>query len=209
MIGFEIRKKNLVPMHVQTIKQLFYFKRMFDRILHLQGDIIECGVGKGRSFFFLASLIDNEGKERNLWGFDSFEGFPQPTIEDTSPRNPQKGEWKKSTPEDIFYILKKGGIKENFLKNKVKIIKGFFENTLKMYQGDSIALLHIDADLYQSYKQVLEEFFPKVVKGGVVLFDEYNKSDWPGATLAINDYFKKTNYKISYDEVADKYYIIK
>jgi len=210
-LGFDIMKRKKFPLHMDVVwlRKLLYFKQIFDRISSLEGDIVECGVERGMTFFFLAFLMSEEGGKRKLWGFDSFEGFPEPTVEDDSFRNPKKGELGGVNPEDILNVLRVGSINEDFIKNNVKIVKGFFAETLRSYQGNQIALLHIDADLYQSYKCVLEELFPKVIKGGVILFDEYDNPKFPGAKKAVDEYFQNTSYRISYDKKSDKHYIFK
>ena len=57
-----------------------------------------------------------------------------------------------------------------------------------------ISLLHIDVDLYEPTKVSLENFFPHVVKGGVIVLDDYGA--FPGANKAIEEYFDDKNYKI-------------
>ena len=96
-----------------------------------------------------------------------------------------------------------------FLTKNVRLVKGFFENTVDSYDGGPIALLHIDVDLYESYRAVLKKFFPQVANGGVILFDEYKSPRWPGATKAIDEFFRGTPYRIDYDEKARKYFVIK
>lgn len=64
-------------------------------------------------------------------------------------------------------------------------------------------------DLYQSYKTCLEHLFPKVVSGGIVLFDEYDTPNWPGAKKAIDEYFKGTSYRPQKDAESGKYFLIK
>ena len=54
--------------------------------------------------------------------------------------------------------------------------------------------MHIDVDLYEPTKVSLENFFPHVVKGGIVILDDYGA--FPGANKAIEDYLKSKNYKI-------------
>jgi len=157
----------------------------------------------------LSFLLSAEKKERTFYGLDSFKGFPCPSQEDASYRNPKKGEWSGTSQDDITSILKRAGLNGKFIKNKIKFIEGFFEHTLGSFNPPKIALLHVDVDLYSSYKIVLEKLFPYVQKGGVVLFDEYNLDRWPGATKAINEYFKDKNYKISYDNHAEKFFLVK
>src|SRR6266487_648209 len=84
------------PVPVGWMRQFRYFTRLYDRIHGLAGDVVECGLGEGNTFAMLAYLIGTEERQqpRTLWGFDSFEGWPEPDACDASPRKAQKGEWK-------------------------------------------------------------------------------------------------------------------
>ena len=209
-VGFEIRRTRTLPANASFMKQFLYFDRMYKKISGVEGDIVECGVGKGRTFLALAFLASQEGKGRKLWGFDSFEGFPEPSQEDISFRNPKRGDWSgyEITIKHIYSILNGASINKDFVRNNIKIVKGFFNQTLPSF-GAPIAFLHIDADLYDSYKNVLKILFPKVVKGGIVLFDEYKTDKWPGATKAVDEFFADKPYKIQKDERASKYFLVK
>ncbi|MFT7507217.1 MAG: hypothetical protein ACI92I_000360 [Acidimicrobiales bacterium] len=195
------------------VKRRFYLRRMLRRVSKMEGDIVECGVGKMVTFQMFATYLQNNNSSRKLWGFDSFEGFPEPTPEDVSPRNPQKGEWKVIEEDDVAKFLLIQGFDSQWISSQIKTIKGFFKDTLPADDVSQIALLHLDVDLYDSYKTCLEHLFPKVVPGGVVLFDEYkHESDsykFPGAQKAIDEYFSGTNYEISRDWFSGKYYLIK
>ncbi len=52
------------------------FKNFFKSIRNVEGSIVECGVGYAKSFLIITQLARLEGKDRIIWGFDSFEGFP-------------------------------------------------------------------------------------------------------------------------------------
>ena len=147
-------------------------KRIFDRIRHLEGDIVECGVGRGDSLLQFAYFIREEGKSRNLWGFDSFEGFPEPTLEDVSPRHSQKGDWSDTSLYGVMQKLTQAGFDAEFVRAHVTLVKGFFTTSLVKYTGNKIALLHLDVDLYSSYSETLNTLFPRVVQDGAILFDE-------------------------------------
>jgi len=194
----------------KVFPKLFYFKRMYEKIERVEGDIVECGIGYSRTFQILCLLVDMEGKNRNVWGFDSFEGFPEPTVEDTSSRNPKKGEWKVMTRGQLLKILEIIRLPAKFVKEQVHIIKGYFEDTVPKAEVSKIALLHLDVDLYASYKVCLEHLFPKVVPGGIVLFDEYGSTEsFPGAKKAIDEYFRGTQQVISKDDISGKYFVVK
>jgi hypothetical protein len=175
-----------------------YFSEFFSNIKDVQGDVIEVGFGKGNSFLCLLTLANRSN--RQLIGFDSFQGFPEATGYDKSNRNPQKGDWNFRTLEEATNQV------ENFnklFKGKWSLVKGFLEESLPNYtQSNSVALLHIDVDLYSGHKAALEKFFPLLSKGGLVVFDDYGEESWPGATRAVDEYFintkwivQKNNYK--------------
>jgi len=217
--GYEIQRKKrsslLMKFDYWQIKRLLYFRGLLDSVSSVDGDVVECGVGRGESFYLLSALTSLELRGRNIWGFDSFEGFPEPSKEDSSSRNPQKGDWKEFTikVDDISKMLQEGGIPTDFIEQHVHIVKGFFIKSLPQFTGNNIALLHLDVDLYESYKQTLEYFWPKVSVGGVVLFDEYKQPGievaFPGAAMAIDQFFGERKQLIQYDLIVRRYYIVK
>lgn len=189
-------------------------------IKKVHGDIVECGVGRGRSLLIISAinyLLDkNEGGGRKVYGYDSFQGFPEPTMQDKSYRNPKKGEWSHSpsgkykyTPIFIKKILDQAGLPENV---PLTLKKGYFEKTLPHHSSKPIALLHVDCDLYQSYKTTLETLFDKVASGGVIVFDDLIAGDknpgFPGAMQALRDFFQSEVKKLKIS-IAGKYYYIK
>ena len=209
--GWELRRRSsqhVTPITGEWLGNFLYYSRMYDRVRNIPGDIVECGVGRGRTFLCFAFLVHEEGKGRTLWGYDSFVGFPDPTPEDTSFRNPQAGE-KPSDPDMIRWMLRDAGIESQFIERQVKLIPGFFETSLKEYGGGDIALLHADVDLYRSYREVLETLYPRVMKGGVVLFDEYRDPAFPGATKAIDQYFTGKSVRIERHPLSGKYFLVK
>lgn len=164
-----------------------YFKEVLPLVDKLQGSLVECGFGKGKTANIFADfMLNGTIQKRSIHLYDSFEGFPAPSKEDKSKRNPRKGEW--ATPiEEANQVKKKANV-------PVEVVKGFFEDTTKDYNGGPIAVLHIDCDLYQSYKTVLETLYDKVVSGGLIMFDEYGEGNkWPGAVQAINEFFEDKN----------------
>lgn len=207
--GYDVFPAHTIVLDLRQIKNVAYYYKLFSIASPLDGAFVECGVGKGRSFLYFCSFLYKENKGRKAWGFDSFEGFPEPSKQDNSFRAPKKGEWSGISPENILGILGVAGLPKIFIDRNVRLVRGFFNESLKKYDGSPIAILHIDVDLYQSYKDVLGALYSKVVSGGVVIFDEYKTPEWPGATEAIDSFFAKEKDRIILDPEFGKYYFIK
>jgi hypothetical protein len=201
--------------NLDKFKFLDYWNMHFSHIIKnsLKGDIVECGVGNGFHLSFLLFNIITKEKliDKKYYGFDSFEGFPSPSKEDLSIRKAKKGDWGHTDENFVKNNLKKIGFKEDDFKN-INFIKGFFNESFKKTNdiGD-ICLLHLDCDLYQSYKDSLEFFYPKVVNNGIIAFDEYLNQEWafPGAVKAINEYFGENVKNIQTCGLTGKSYLIK
>ena len=63
---------------------------------------------------------------------------------------------------------------------------GWFRDTLPGLPVGAIALLHVDADWYQSVREVLEHLFARVAPGGFVVLDDYGY--WQGCRRAWEEY---------------------
>lgn len=190
------------PFNIGNIGNVIYWWKYFEMVKNVPGDIVECGIGRGRSLTVLSSinafLEINEGGQRKIYGYDSFEGFPEPTVEDSSFRNPKKGEWSSSPSGKYHYsadfirmVLNEANVPDF---QNVVLTKGYFCDSLPHHPNDPIAILHVDGDLYQSYIDTLTELYPKVSSGGVIVFDDYlavedGEDRWPGARQAVSDFF--------------------
>ncbi|MDR1914679.1 MAG: TylF/MycF family methyltransferase, partial [Clostridiales bacterium] len=93
--------------------------------------------------------------------------------------------------EELIEIFDHKGFKNVYL------VKGFipdiFSDYFKQNPATQIALLHIDVDVYETTKSSLEYLYEKVVKGGIIIFDDYGQID--GATKAINEFIKSLGKK--------------
>jgi len=169
----------------------------------VQGCLVECGVARGGTsvLMMLASLLSRNVAQgnRTVWLFDSFEGLPEPTAEDGILRKPQgkdRSSWDLAkgyclgTLEEVEDLLFN---KFGFSRDKVHLVKGWFQDTLPVYKdkmGD-IAVLRIDGDWYESTKCCLENLYDKVVDGGYVILDDYALV---GCRKAVDEFFAGKEY---------------
>jgi hypothetical protein len=201
---------NLFPLNSVNSARLIYFYNLFRMTEDVPGDVVECGVGEGRSFIMLSNIIKITSSLKNIWGFDSFEGFPSPSPEDTSIRN--TGEGQHAVDSRTVWQRLHTYIKDDvFIRQRVILIKGFFEDTLDNNNLEQISLLNLDVDLYESYRICLEKLYPKVTPGGIITFDEYLRENlfFPGAMKAINEFFTDKKDRFIKDKYFGKYYVIK
>ena len=166
---------------------------IYKKIVNIPGDIVELGVFKGTSLIRLATFreILESQNSRKILGFDVFGEFPKSVISDDDK------EFIENFERQAGYGIGKKEL-ETFLKNKgftnIELIKGDILETLpKFAKNDAlkISLLHIDVDVYEPTKFALETLWDKVVRGGVVMLDDY--ATVAGATLAIDEFVAERN----------------
>ena len=91
----------------------------------------------------------------------------------------------------------------------MRLVKGFFDKTLSSYEG-RIALLHLDGDLYESYKGPARDPVRQSRQGGIIMFDEYDDPRWTGARKAIDEFFAdKPEVVVPHAKCTWKYYVEK
>ena len=141
-------------------------------------------------------LLKEKKQNRNLYLFDTYEGMSKPTDLDISfegkKADSQFEENKKGEDSSDWCFASLNEVKQNVLKTgysseKLHFIKGKVENTLPENAPKQIALLRLDTDWYESTKHELIHLFPKLVSGGVLILDDYER--FPGETKAVDDYF--------------------
>jgi hypothetical protein len=180
---------------------------------NLNGDIAECGVFQGATLSSLTYFLGKKGDKRKIYGFDSFEGFgnivEKERLEGDTAHIDLETEMFKNTSmqriEEKFKLV-------NADTNKVKLVKGFFENSLPAFDNNTFSFVHLDCDLAESYLTCLHFFYSRMEKGGIILFDEYKDPVYTQATDAIDNFFKdkpekpiqinRDNYLKSYIQIA-------
>jgi hypothetical protein len=191
-----------------SLDRCLYFLSQLEKVRDVEGDIVECGVSIGHGTLLFLLLSKYLGVERNYVGFDSFEGFPEPVAQDEATPITGKDFWA-NPPETVLRVLRDGRVPEATIRDRVRLVKGFFHETLPSYEG-RIALLHLDGDLYESYRVPLALLYEKVASRGIIMFDEYADPRWLGAKKAIDEFFAdKPEVVVPHPKCTWKYYVQK
>lgn len=170
----------------------------------IDGSFVECGVAQGGCAALMATVASRYKDGRAVWLFDSFEGLPDPSEKDFG------GTDGKITGQHIR-PLDKGSclgtieqVKElmftefKFDKEKIKLVKGWFQDTLPVYRKElgPIAILRIDADWYDSTRCCLENLYDNLVVGGYCIVDDYDTCY--GCQRAVDEFMQKRRMSIQY-----------
>jgi hypothetical protein len=153
-----------------------------DRTAGLEGDVAECGVWRGRSLIAMGIYLRQAQSRRTLWGFDSFEGFDQEAPH-------------KFKDASLHLVELKAAI---FGMSNIRVVPGYFRDSFQAIEDRGFSFVHVDCDIYESYIECLEFFFPRMVVNGVILFDEYDDPDWPGATRAVDEFCRQANLSLNF-----------
>lgn len=156
----------------------------------IDGDIVECGVWRGGASIYAAGVVRANGWSNNVWLFDSFAGLPTPKH-----YKERGGTWYihndflAVSMEEVIDSFKK----YHLLDDNIHFVKGLFGQSLPTYKG-SIAVLRCDGDMYESTMDILSNLYPKVLKGGVIIIDDWGV---PECREAVQEYINKHSLKIN------------
>jgi O-methyltransferase len=149
--------------------------------------VVECGVWRGGMIAGMAAVL---GAGRQYFLFDSFEGLP-PAREDvdgaaavayqTNTESPNYENNCVAAEEDAAAAMKLSGA------TSFSLIRGWFSETIPQFTPPSpIAVLRLDGDWYDSTRVCLENLYPRVAPGGIVIIDDYY--NWDGCARAVNEF---------------------
>src|SRR4051812_29813395 len=176
---------------VSLMRALEYLVRQ-----RIPGDIVECGVWKGGSMMAAArALLRLQETSRQLWLFDTFTGMSAPTAEDVSvcqisAEEDYKGTYLRVGLEEVRSAVLSTG----YPQEQIRFVEGKVEDTIPAQIPEQIALLRLDTDWYESTRHELLHLFPRLVRGGVLIIDDYGH--WQGARKASDEYFAANNVAI-------------
>lgn len=145
----------------------------------IEGDFVECGTYKGGTAAVLSMFI---GKGRHLWLYDSFKGMPETIDKDGQDAAMFVGQCA-ATIADVKEAMRTVSTSDD----KYSIYEGWFEDTFETKNlPEKVALLHCDADWYNSVLLVLNTFYDRIPDGGCIVLDDFGY--WEGCREAFYDF---------------------
>jgi len=210
----ELKNKYSIPAEkIDTgFSELSYYRSIGARIKWLEdfsavakfhnyaGSCAEVGVFNGN----FAKHINRCFPEKNLYLFDTFTGFDVRDIAKEKDLSLAVG-WDKNDFNALYDVEEIS--KKMVAPDKVVFKVGYFPETAEGLE-DKFCFVNLDVDLYAPTLAGLEFFYPKMIKGGVILIHDYfeglfvnPKGAFVGIKKAVTEFAKK--YNLSYLPIGD------
>mmetsp|Transcript_99043 Transcript_99043/g.275729 ORF Transcript_99043/g.275729 Transcript_99043/m.275729 type:complete len:333 (+) Transcript_99043:101-1099(+) len=195
-----------------TLVSKVKLQMVYDAVINLnakgiRGDVMEFGVWKGGATMTMMIAALHNGdvhNPRTFWLFDTFQGLPEPTLEDgeraanvwakvASGQDRQQGLFNLSEGGKWNYgpkfVVKNNIRSTGYPATHIRFVEGKVEDTLPTTElPDKVAVLRLDTDWYASTKMELETMWDRLVSGGLLIIDDY--CSWSGSTRATDEFFK-------------------
>ena len=197
-----------------------------------EGCYVELGTFRGSTLLSVAIATKLLNIDTELFGVDTFEGFPNTTINNFDHPNYFQNLYDDGLIDNEHYLSAKTRT-DNFsniehlkpsyfqnlegLFNKVKdfnnifLIKSKIKNSYQKI-NKPIKVLFFDCDLYDSYMDGFKEYYENVISGGVLVFDEYYSLKYPGALKSVNDFLGDKSGTLDFivtNEGFKRYFFVK
>lgn len=204
----------------------FYFKFLRSSLFkNLRGDVVESGVFKGKSLITAALLFKKLKIKKKIWGYDTFEGFPEISEKDNFNNFKILRQKKKISSKHYNDVLKlkKYFTHINNLKinpNNISSSKNFSDTNIKFLKK-KISYLKVNNLIYLvegEFKKTMtkENNLPKKISAGLIDCDLYGgyqislKCFWPklqkNGRLFLDEYYslKFPGARLAVDEFVSK-----
>lgn len=179
------------------LSRTLFINELYRQIVEVPGAIVEFGVRWGQSMALysnLRALYEPYNLSRLILGFDTFEGFPSLSPKDGTAANLKVGAYSVGSGYEAYLEKLLAHYENNAPRSgsaRFRLIKGDACKTLPEYLDRHpetiVALAYFDFDIYKPTKVCLERILPHLTKGSIIAFDELNKPEVPGETVAVRE----------------------
>lgn len=153
---------------------------------NLEGDVVECGVWRGHSAHMIASILEKSGFYNEFLIFDSFRGLSDVGSFDTNERfqpSEKQINAQREALSSLEHIVRANLSEFDF----IEYYAGWIPTRFPEVADRQFILVHLDVDLYEPYRDSIDFFYPRLVGGGAMVFDDYGLTQFPGAKTAVDE----------------------
>lgn len=160
----------------------------------LDGDVVELGCYVGTTTLFMRRLLVQLASEKRLYAYDSFEGLPPKVSQDASGAGDQfQGGELRVSKKQFLHEFQKANLQPPIT------YKAWFKDLQPEQLPDQISFAFLDGDFYQSIIDSLRLVWPRLVAGGVVTIDDYQRAALPGVERAVRDFFQDKSVDLHHE----------
>ncbi len=147
---------------------------------HLKGDVLEVGTWRGGTGCLLGARAKTLGLETEVFLCDTFAGVVKTGDSDANYGGGEHADTSVPIVKDLISQLD---------LDNIRILKGIFpEDTSEEISDRTFRLCHIDVDVYQSGKDILEWAWSRMPVGGIVVFDDFGFPSTTGITKLVHEF---------------------
>ena len=145
---------------------------------HLGGRVAEFGTYRGGGAFMLLGLTDVE----RLYLFDTFSGIPKDNLTDYERQRKFAGHLSDTSPEYVKQLLSRWA-------PRFEVCPGDVFETLTRVETGQLSFVHMDLNAAAPTRFALEYAYPRLVAGGMMIFDDYGWQNYRDQRAVIEDFF--------------------
>lgn len=192
-------------MRSSMVAKFLFLNEAYTMIKDIPGVIMEFGVWWGQNLVFfenLRAVYEPFNQTRRVIGFDTFKGYPKISASDRASETIKPGGYAvsenyKAFLDEIMDFHEKNNVLKNIKKHET--VMGNVTDTVPKYLKANpetvVALAYVDLAIYEPTKACLKAIRPHLIPGSVIVMDEFNNRDYPGATKAFREEFKDVKYE--------------
>ena len=147
-------------------------------------DVIEFGSYRGGNALFMARVLWDVAPDAKVYACDTYAGMPET---DSARDLHGAGDFGDSSYEALVERRDALGL------TNLVVVKGLFQDTFPALAREqpTFGLAHIDCDIYSGVKYAQEAVWPRMARGGYVVYDDADTPSCIGATEAVEELVMK------------------
>jgi len=180
-VAFKAVFEQIYHFTLVDITRCYELWQLTQEVSDMKGSYMEVGVWRGGTSALIKAAAEGCRDPSPFYACECFKGVVKAGQNDTFYKGGEHADCTQHGVETLFKALK--------LKN-IHILAGIFpEDTANQISKDEqFKLCHIDVDTYQSARDVVQWVWPRLVSGGILIFDDYGFKCCPGIAKLVNSF---------------------
>ena len=169
--------------HADIRWRVWLLTRLARQAKALPGNFAEFGVFRGGTAYMTLDNTEPHPGDRRFFLFDTFEGTPSDELTSTeTAEGLGEGQYAGTSVEYVTDLLDRWS-------DRIEIREGDVAKTLGETETGPLAFVHLDMNASAPTAIALEYVYPRLVAGGIVVFDDYGDPHYRDQRAVIEGFF--------------------